>query len=64
MRPKKIRIDKTLFGKLKELSEQQGYSTIDECAAHLLEQAISSTTMTAVSDDDIKDRLRGLGYIE
>ena len=63
MGTRKIRLSKALFDKLEEFAQQQGYSTIDECAAHLIEQAVTPAVVP-VSEDDIKDRLRGLGYIE
>ena len=56
----KIKIDKDLFTKLKERSEEVGYSSVDEFITHVLETAVSKSEIPD-SADEIKERLKGLG---
>jgi hypothetical protein len=58
----KINLDSDLFDKLKELSEQAGYSSPDEFIIHLIEKE-TSILDEAESDEELKNRLQGLGYI-
>ena len=58
----KIKIDKDLFTKLKERSEEVGYSSVDEFITHILETEVSKSGISD-SPDEIKERLKGLGYI-
>ena len=55
----KIKIEKTLYESVKKYAENLGYSTADEFVAHLLEQIVNSDDL----DGDVRDRLKGLGYI-
>ena len=58
----KIRIEKGLYERLRALSQERGYSSVDELANHVLELAVEEVS----SDDDdrqVEDRLRGLGYL-
>ena len=59
---KKIRIDKNLYAKIKEYSELAGYSSVDEFVTHALEKEIARIG-EADSEEEIKKRLKGLGYI-
>jgi metal-responsive CopG/Arc/MetJ family transcriptional regulator len=58
----KIRIDKQLWAKLKKLSELAGYASVDEFVIHALEKEVSEID-EAESDEEIRQKLRGLGYI-
>ena len=58
----KIKIDRELYVMMKEASRQKGYSSVDELAAHLLEEQIRRI-FDEQEDPDVTDRLRGLGYI-
>ena len=58
----KIRIDKELLKKLKMYSEIAGYSSVEEFITHTLEKEIAQLE-DAGSEEEIKKRLRGLGYI-
>ncbi|MEE8349192.1 MAG: hypothetical protein V3R94_06465 [Acidobacteriota bacterium] len=58
----KIKIDKDLLEKVKRYSEIAGYSSVEEFIAHALEKEIAKLE-DADSDDEIKKRLKGLGYI-
>ena len=58
----KIKIDRELYEMMKEAARQKGYSSVDELAAHLLEEQIRRI-FDEQEDPDVTDRLRGLGYI-
>ena len=58
----KINLDKDIFEKLKELSEKAGYSSPVEFVNHLIEKEVSILD-EAEDDDELKNRLQGLGYI-
>ncbi len=55
----KIKIEKNLYESIKKYAENLGYSTTDEFVSHLLEQIVNSDDL----DGDVRDRLKGLGYI-
>ncbi len=59
----KIKIEKELYDKMKQYSEKAGYSSVDEFIAHTLEKVIEMADDSTL-DDTIKERLRGLGYLE
>lgn len=59
----KIGIDRQLWEKLKRLSELAGYSSPDEFVIHALEKEVASIE-EADSDDEIREKLKGLGYLK
>jgi hypothetical protein len=58
----KIKIDKELYAAVKELSEDAGYSSVEEFVSHLLEKVVNPPGAED-SDEDLVKRLQGLGYI-
>ena len=63
----KLKIEDNLLEKLKKCSETAGYSSVDEFIIHALEKeatAILGPESSSASEEEIKKRLRGLGYIE
>jgi len=58
----KIKISKDLMEKIKKYSQIAGYSSVDEFITHALEKEISQLE-EAGSDEEIKKKLQGLGYI-
>jgi hypothetical protein len=58
----KIKIDKALFDKIKKYSEMSGYSSVEEFVAHCLEKEIAKIEESD-SEEEIKKKLKGLGYI-
>jgi len=58
----KVRIDKQLYEKLKKCSETLGYSSVDEFIVHILEKAVAESE-EAASEEEVKKRLQGLGYL-
>lgn len=57
-----VRIDKALLAKVKRYSAMAGYSSPDEFITHALEKEIAHLE-EAQSEEEIKKRLKGLGYI-
>lgn len=58
----KIKIDQALYDKLKKYSQIAGYSSPEEFAIHALEKELAKLE-DAGSEEEIKKRLKGLGYI-
>ena len=59
---KNVKIDKTLLDKAVTYSELAGYSSAEEFINHALEKEIAKLE-GADSEEEIKKRLKGLGYI-
>ncbi|MCP3962565.1 MAG: hypothetical protein GY719_32395 [bacterium] len=58
----KIKLDKDLLAKVKRYAEIAGYSSPSEFITHALEKELAKLE-GADSEEEIKKRLRGLGYI-
>lgn len=58
----KIKIDKDLFNKVKAYAETAGYSSPEEFVRHCLEKEIGKLD-EAESEEEVKKKLKGLGYI-
>jgi metal-responsive CopG/Arc/MetJ family transcriptional regulator len=58
----KIRIDKDLLAKIERYAKIAGYSSPDEFVKHALEKELAKLE-GADTEEEIKKRLRGLGYI-
>ena len=59
----KIKIDSSLFDRVKKVSEMAGYGTPEEFIVHVIEKELS-VLESADSDEEVTERLRGLGYLE
>jgi len=59
----KIKIDKELLEKIKKYSEMAGYSSAEEFVQHVLEREVAKFEEGGDSEDEIKKRMQGLGYI-
>lgn len=57
-----IKLDKALLEKVKKFAEMAGYSSPEEFVTHALEKEIA-TLEESESEDEIKEKLKGLGYI-
>lgn len=57
-----IKLDKALLAKVKRYSDLAGYSSVEEFITHALEKEMARLD-TAETEDEIKRRLKGLGYI-
>jgi metal-responsive CopG/Arc/MetJ family transcriptional regulator len=58
----KIKLDKDLLAKVKKYSDIAGYSSPEEFITHALEKELAKLE-DADSEEEIKKRLKGLGYI-
>ena len=57
-----VKLDKDLMDKIRKYAEVAGYASPDEFVRHALEKEIAQLE-EADSDEDIKNKLKGLGYI-
>ena len=58
----KIKLDKDLLAKIRRYSEIAGYSSPEEFITHALEKELAKLE-DASSEEEIRKRLQGLGYI-
>lgn len=58
----KIKLDPALIERVKQISEVAGYASHEEFIVHIIEKELAQFE-EAGSDDDITEKLRGLGYI-
>ena len=58
----KVTIDPELMERIKKISEVAGYASHEEFIHHVLEREVAHFA-DAGSDDDITEKLKGLGYI-
>ncbi|MEE2776351.1 MAG: hypothetical protein VYE73_06255 [Acidobacteriota bacterium] len=58
----KIKLDKDLLDKVKKYSNIAGYSSPEEFITHALEKELALLE-DAGSEEEIRKRLKGLGYI-
>jgi len=57
-----IKLDKDLLKKIKMYAKIAGYSSVEEFITHALEKEIAILE-EADSEDEIRKKLQGLGYI-
>lgn len=60
---KKIKIESSLFDRAKSVSDAAGYSSVEEFVIHLIEQGIERAGLED-TDEQVSEKLRGLGYID
>ena len=58
----KVKINKNLLERIKKYSDIAGYSSVEEFVEHALEKQLAKLE-DADSEEEIKKRLQGLGYI-
>jgi len=58
----RIKLDKTLVAKVKRYADLAGYSSVEEFITHALEKEIAQLE-GAESEQELKNKLKGLGYI-
>lgn len=58
----KVKLEKELLEKVKKFAELSGYSSPEEFITHCLEREIAQLE-EADSEEDVKKKLKGLGYI-
>jgi hypothetical protein len=59
----RIKVPRRLYENLAKLAKAQGYSSTEECAIHILEGAVEKSS-TEETETAIRERLKGLGYLE
>ena len=58
----RVKLDKALLKKIKMYSKIAGYSSVEEFITHALEKEIAQLE-EADSEEEIRKKLQGLGYI-
>jgi metal-responsive CopG/Arc/MetJ family transcriptional regulator len=58
----KVKIGKDLYAKVEKFAQLAGYSSVDEFVTHALEKEVSQLEGSD-SEEEIKKKLQGLGYI-
>ena len=59
----KIKVDKALYNRAKEIFPVAGYTSVEEFVQHAIETAIAQFC-DSQEDEAVRERLKGLGYIE
>lgn len=59
----RIKIERNLYATLKQAAQVAGYSSVDEFIIHILEKT-AAEVQQAHSEEEVRKRLQGLGYIE
>ena len=59
---KKIKLNKELYEQIERVAKLAGYSSVDEFVIHSLEKEMAKL-QEAQSDEEIKEKLKGLGYL-
>jgi hypothetical protein len=59
---RKINLDKDLVQRLIKVADVAGYATVEEFITHILEKELVHFE-DSKNDEDIREKLRGLGYI-
>lgn len=60
----KIKLDDNLYDRVKKVAEIGGYSSADEFIVHIIEKELGKLESSSDDDQEVIDRLRGLGYLE
>jgi metal-responsive CopG/Arc/MetJ family transcriptional regulator len=58
----RVKLDRDLLARVKRYSDIAGYSSVQEFITHALEKELAQLE-EADSEDEIRKRLQGLGYI-
>ncbi len=58
----KIALDKDLLARVKKFADIAGYSSVEEFVSHALEKELA-VLEEADTEEEIKKKLQGLGYI-
>jgi hypothetical protein len=59
---RRVKFEKTLMVKIKRAADMAGYSSVEEFIKHVLEREIAELEQ-AESEQELKKKLKGLGYI-
>ena len=58
----RIKLDKDLLERVQKIADIAGYSSVEEFIAHALEKELAQLE-EADSEEEVKKRLKGLGYL-
>ncbi len=58
----KVKIGKDLYARAERYAKLAGYASVDEFVIHLLEKELAKIE-EGQSDEEIKEKLKGLGYL-
>jgi hypothetical protein len=58
----KVKLDRDLVDKVAKIADVAGYATVEEFITHILEKEMLHFEGSK-SDDDVRQKLKGLGYI-
>ncbi len=58
----KVKLDRDLYDRVKKIADVAGYATVEEFVTHVIEKELLHFE-DAKSDDAIREKLKGLGYI-
>ncbi len=58
----RVKLDKDLLARVKRYSDMAGYSSMEEFISHALEKELA-VLEEADSEEEVRKRLKGLGYI-
>jgi metal-responsive CopG/Arc/MetJ family transcriptional regulator len=59
----KIKVDKDLLDKINKYAGMAGYASADEFVRHVLEKEIAKFEEGGDTEEEIRKRMQGLGYI-
>lgn len=59
----RVKLDQALYDRVKEVALKAGYAKPEEFIVHIIEKELSILE-SAESDEEVTERLRGLGYLE
>ena len=61
----KIKLDSALYARVKKAAAAEGYSSADEFVTHIIEKELERLEgLTEEEEENVRQQLRGLGYIE
>ena len=63
MSDQKVKINRAIYDLLVKQAEEKGYSAVDEYVVHVLEAAVADAGPSA-TEEQIRERLKGLGYLK
>jgi hypothetical protein len=58
----RVKLEKGLLARARRYADLAGYSSVDEFVAHVLEKELAKID-SADSEEEIRKKLKGLGYI-
>jgi len=58
----RVKLDKALLAKIKRYADLAGYSSVEEFITHALEKEVAELEQSE-SEQELKKKLKGLGYI-